>query len=248
MKISLWIIVLGLLLFGSFVPWADALIVESPVEGQTIVVGEPFQWVLRPAPGEVCKRVGGNFLLNPATGKYEKTDVIEPAHALGKQNFLVSGEPIDDSRCLGGKVTLNIVLPPTTTVTGIGAGFNGDKKTFLQIARKPSGELVASGIYSDDELSIGATYSDGVARFVTDNPDFTYKSLDEKVAVVFPPGQWKDSDGKVKTNYALVKATGPGTTDIIVQYGAFTDRVTVKVKECPYIEGVTDKRGCPIGQ
>lgn len=44
-----------------------------------------------------------------------------------------------------------------------------------------------------------------------------------------------------------MKATGPGTTDIIVRYGEFTDRVTVKVDECPYIEGETEKKGCPMG-
>jgi hypothetical protein len=43
-----------------------------------------------------------------------------------------------------------------------------------------------------------------------------------------------------------VRATGPGKTSIIVQYGEFPDRVTVQVDECPYIEGETEKKGCPL--
>jgi len=35
-----------------------------------------------------------------------------------------------------------------------------------------------------------------------------------------------------------------GETDIIVQYGELTDRVTLNVRECPYIEGKM-KFGCP---
>ena len=129
--------------------------------------------------------------------------------------------------------TITVVLPPTTTVTGIGASFNGDKKTFLEIARKPTRELVVTeGTNSTDTISVDADYSDGVARAFDNNPDLTYKSLDEKVATVIPQ----------VGSRPLVKATGPGTTDIIVQYGELTDRVTVHVKECPYTEGM---KRCP---
>ena len=169
-----------------------------------------------------------------------------------KKHFLGEGKITFIAKLPNGdikeaKVTITVVLPPTTVVTGIGASFSGRKKTFLDIARKPTGELVVTeGTHSTNRLSVGADYSDGVARDFFSNPDTTYKSLNEKVAIVIPPGQWKDSDGKVKTNYAMVKATGPGKTYIIVQYGEFTDRVTVQVDECPYIEGETDKNGCPL--
>jgi len=70
------------------------------------------------------------------------------------------------------------------------------------------------------------------------NPGFKYTSANEKVATVIPPGEWSYSDGQIGTNYALVKATGPGKTSITVQYGELTDRVTVNVKGCPYTEGM----------
>jgi len=164
---------------------------------------------------------------------------------LGPDKLIVGGILVDQNGKHQEYVlshTINVVLSPTTKIVSIGASFTGRKETFPQIARKPSGELVSLGYLGDRELSIGATYSDGVGRKITDNPDFTYKSLNEKVAIVIPPGQWKDSNGKVKTNYALVRATGPGKTSIIVQYGELTDRVTVNVKECPYTEGMD---GCP---
>jgi len=236
-------VMFGLFCFGLSVPWADALIIESPVEGQTIVMGEPIQWVVRPEPGEVCTSInGGENPLNPATGKFEYTDIIQSngplSHSLGKQNFWVMGEGGDkDSLCLDAKVTLTVVLPPTTVVVSIDAAFTGGKKTFLEIARKLSGELVVTeGTHSTNELSVSAVYSDGVERGIASKPETTYKSLNEKVAVVIP---------RIGTR-PLVRATGPGKTSIIVQYGEFTDRVTVHVKECPYIEGETDKHGCPL--
>ena len=166
------------------------------------------------------------------------------------KHFIGEGKITAAAKFLNGdlaeaEVPITVILPPTTKVVSIGASFTGTKETFLQLARKPSGELVPSGTSKDDRLSIGAAYSDGVGRNFIDNPDVTYKSLNEKVAIVFPPGQGKDSRGKVIKGYALVRATGPGKTDIIVQYGEFTDRVTVNVKECPYIEGKM-KLGCPL--
>ena len=243
MKIFSWVI-LGLLWFGSSDPLANALIIESPVEGQTIVVGEPFKWIVRPAPGEVCKSIAGEDFLQFVTGRYEYTDVIEPTESLGKKNILVPGRAVDaNASCRNASVTVNIILPPTTKVVSIGADFDGRNKTFLEIARKPTGELIVTeGTRSTDTLSVSAYYSDGVARDMKNNPNVTYKSLNEKVAIVIPVGQ----KGNKYDELALVKATGPGKTDIIVQYGEFTDRVTVNVKECPYIEGETDKNGCPL--
>ena len=224
-------------------PFAQAFVIERPVEGQTVIAGEPYDVWVRLVPGEVCDSVGPGLSFNAKTGRYEGTDKIDPEDMRGvseQTSLSVEGE---GAFCrFAPSVKITVVLPPTTKVVSIGASFTGRKKTFLEIARKPNGELVPSGSLNDAELSIGATYSDGVGRKITDNPDFTYKSLNEKVAIVFPPGQWKDSNGKVKTNYALVRATGPGKTSIIVQYGEFTDRVTVNVKECPYTEGM---KRCP---
>ena len=132
------------------------------------------------------------------------------------------------------KMPKNCLTFPTT--------ITGDKETFLEIARKASGELVPSGTSKDDRLSVSAIYSDGVLRDIISNPGVKYRSANEKVAIVIPVGQ----EGNPYDKLALVKATGPGKTSIIVQYGEFTDRVTVNVKECPYIEGETDKHGCPL--
>ena len=242
MKILAWVIS-GLLWFGLSDPLANALIIESPVEGQTIVVGEPFKWVVHPAPGEVCKSIAGEDFLNSVTGRYEDTDVIEPTESLGKQNILVPGKAVDaNAPCRSAKVTITVVLPPTTKIVSIGADFDGRNETFLQIARKPNGDFVPSGSANENTLSISADYSDGVARDIKNNPDVIYKSLNEKVAIVILPGK----EGNPYDELALVKATGPGKTSIIVQYGELTDRVTVNVKECPYIEGETDKHGCPL--
>ena len=119
-------------------------------------------------------------------------------------------------------------------MTKISASFNGEKISFAQIARKPNGDLVALGGFSDEELSVSGFYSDGVKRGIASNPDVKYVSANEKVAIVTP---------RVGTR-PLVRATGPGKTDIIVQYGELTDRVTLEVDECPYVEGKM-KNGCP---
>jgi len=167
-------------------------------------------------------------------------------HFLGEDKIYATAS-LPNGDLVEAEVPITVILPPTTKVVSIGADFTGRKETFLEIARKPSRELVVTeGTHSTNRLSVGAVYSDGVGRNFIDNPDVTYKSLNEKVAIVFPPGQWSYSDGRTGTSYALVKATGPGKADIIVQYGEFTDRVTVNVKECPYIEGETEKHGCPL--
>ncbi len=232
---------------------AHALIIESPKEGQVLVVGEEFQWKVRPAPGEVCKSVaGGAPPFNSATGMYEWTDRATPDEVKSgereQQDIMIMGEAMSrDGNCSDASVKVTVVLPPTTTVQSIGAKISGDNKTFLEIARKPSGELlVTEGTNSTDEISVGATYSDGVDRRIVGNPDLTYESLNEKVAKVFAPGQWEKTEDDRRIPYALVQATGPGKTDIIVRYKGHESRVTVHVKECPYIEGKTEKEGCPF--
>ncbi len=164
-------------------------------------------------------------------------------HFLGEGKITVAAK-LPSGDITEAKVPVTVVLPPTTTVTGIGADFTGQRMTSAQIGRKPNGELVSLGGFSERKLSVGADYSDDVARDMAGNPDVTYKSLDEKVAIVFPPGKFKLADGRVRTGYATVQATGPGKTDIIVQYGNFTDRVTIQVRECPYVEGKMED-GCP---
>ncbi len=228
------LMVFAVLVMTAIVPMAHALIIESPVEGQTLVVGEEFEWKVRPAHGEVCKSVAGGAPFNSTTGRYEWKDRVTPDQAsgreLGQQSFMAMGEPMSrDGLCLDASVNVNVVLPATTVVTGIGASFNGDKKAFPSIARKPNGELVALGVFSEDKLYVSAFYSDDVMRDIADYPKIKYISANEKVAIVIPPD-------RVGTR-PLVQATGPGKTDIVVQYGAFTDRVSVVVDECPYIEG-----------
>jgi len=242
-----WII---LVMFGMVVmendPFVHAIILERPVEGQTVVVGEPYDVWVRPAPGEVCDSVGPGLSFNEKTGRYEGTHKIDPEELREASEQFRLGIEGEGRFCRNAKVTVTVILPPTTVVRGIGTSFTGDKETFLEIARKPGGELVVTeGTHSTSELSVSAIYSDSVLRDIITNPGVKYTSANEKVAIVFPPGQGKDSFGDVVKGYALVRATGPGKTSIIVQYGEFTDRVTVNVKECPYIEGKM-KHGCPL--
>jgi len=240
-----WIILVMFLIGMIKTPSAQAFVIERPVKGQTVVAGEPYDVWVRLVPGEVCDSVGPGLSFNAKTGRYEGTDKVDPGDLRGVSEeipILVLGE---GAFCRDAKVKITVILPPTTKITGIDARFslNDKQLTTASIARRPNGELIALGGFSDREVSISATYSDGVKRKITDNPDFTYKSLNEKVAIVFPPGQGK-SYGSIVDNFALVRATGPGQTDVIVQYGEFTDRVTLKVRECPYIEGKMED-GCP---
>jgi len=235
-----WII---LVMFGIVLierdPLVQAFVIERPVEGQTVIAGEPYDVWVRLVPGEVCDSVGPGLSFNAKTGRYEGTDKIDPEDMQGvseQTSLSVEGE---GAFCrFAPSVKITVILPPTTKVVSIGASFDGRKETFLQIARKPSGELVPSGSSKDDTVSVGARYSDGVGRTIINNPDVTYKSLNEKVAIVIPVGK----EGNPYDKLALVRATGPGKTSIIVQYGEFTDRVTVNVKECPYTEGM---KRCP---
>jgi len=251
---DIFIAVVFCLYFSSFV---FALELVSPSQGTEVHPGDTVKVIVVPSPGEEVGSVHFDGLFGGVdeTPPYEYEYKIGPRdigdivfHIFSLKPF--NEEPKDINSVFNHfevDLRLKSTLPPTTKVVSIGADFTGRKETFLAIARKPNGELVVTeGTHSTNRLSVGATYSDDVGRNFIDNPDVTYKSLNEKVAIVFPPGQWSYSGGRTGTSYALVKATGPGKTSIIVQYGEFTDRVTVNVKECPYIEGETDKHGCPL--
>jgi hypothetical protein len=226
----------------------EAAELVSPLEGSVYEPGQSFVIRVEPGPGEklISMLVGFNEVKPNSDGILEYTVNIPVKIKPGSNKKAGAAVSLYDINGQYKEIELShnttVVLPPTTVVRGIGASFAGDKETFLQIARKPTGELVPSGSSNDAELTAGATYSDGIRRRIADNPNTTYKSLNEKVAIVFPSGQWKDLKGEVGTGYALVMATGPGKTSIIVQYGEFTDRVTVHVKECPYTEGM---KRCP---
>ena len=239
--IGIWI---GLFLFGT-VEVGKAAKLVSPSKEATYEVGQSIVVRVEPESGEklVYMQMGFDQVKPDERGIIEYTDTVgDELGPLKASIFVYFLDSSGQEQRIELVLAVTVVLPPTTKVVSMGAFFTGDKETFPEIARKPNGELVTLGFSGDRELSVGAAYSDGVERFITDNPDFTYKSLNEKVAIVFPPGQGKDSRGKVIKGYALVRATGPGKTSIIVQYGEFTDRVTVNVKECPYTEGM---KRCP---
>ena len=237
------------LLFGTG-GLGEAAKMVSPPEGAVYEAGQSFVVRVEPGAGEklISMLVGFDEVKPDSRGILEYTIHLPVGVKLGTRKR-DAGVVLYDQNGKYQEIvlshTITVILPPTTVVKSIGARFALGKKTFPSIARKPSGELVTLGADSDRELTVGATYSDGVGRNITDNPDLTYKSLNEKVAVVFPSGQGKDSYGKIVTGYALVRATGHGRTDIIVQYGEHTDRVTVQVDECPYIEGKMNL-GCPL--
>jgi hypothetical protein len=228
----------------------------EPKEGAIFAPGETVTVNARPSPGEKVRLI--DFYSNLRHEGSEPMDFIPPyewdftlpKEHVGVVKIFADGAPVKGSDSVPVKrasVTITVVLPPTTTIQSIGAGFAGSKQAFLDIARKPSRELVITdGTSSTRELSVGAAYSDGIRRRIVGNPDLTYESMDEKVAKVFAPGQWETTEDDRRVPYALVQATGPGKTEIIVRYKGHESRVTVHVKECPYIDGVTDKEGCPF--
>jgi len=250
MKRTKWCmrILICLLLFG-IGGLGEAAKMVSPPEGAVYEAGQSYVVRVEPGPGEklISMLVGFNEVKPDSRGILEYTINLPVDVKLGTRKRDVGVVLYDQN----GKYqeielsnTITVVLPSTTTVTGIGAGFNDKKETFLDIARKPdgeNGELVALKS-STRSFSVSAFYSDGVMRDAIDYSKIKYTSSNEKVAIVIPPGQWEYKPGQVETKDALVKATGPGKTSIIVQYGAFTDRVTVHVKECPYTEGM---KWCP---
>jgi pimeloyl-ACP methyl ester carboxylesterase len=119
------LIVFEVLMIIAMISVADALIIESPTEGQTIAVGEEIPWKIRPAHGEVCESVAQGAPFNKETGRYEWTQLIPPqsteGDGLGRRRLIITGERVKDGdkECLDAIVTINIVLPPTTVLHGI---------------------------------------------------------------------------------------------------------------------------------
>ncbi len=246
------VVMYGFVLFWSVPAWG--LQIKGVREGQVVTVGDEIVFEVESEPGEAFENVfvavgrssdGFREVVKslPYRGRYTIPKDADGRLAI---NAFIGVAKEGNRVNRPAKVTLTVVLPPTTTVQSIRAKFSGDNETFPDIARKPSGELVALGAFSERQLSVGATYSDGVNRRIVGHPDMTYESLNEKVAKVFAPGQWEKTEDERRVPYALVQATGPGKTEIIVRYKGYESRVTVHVKECPYIEGKTEKEGCPF--
>jgi hypothetical protein len=238
-RVSAGFVGIGLWIVTVSTGWA--ITITEPKAGAVFHPGDKVMVRVEADEGEVLKHVliwplknggSGVYLVPP----YKLEFTIKPTF-LGIEEISVSGK-LPNGDLVEAEVPITVVLPPTTKIVSIGADFDGRNETFLQIARKPNGDFVPSGSANENTLSISADYSDGVARDIKNNPDVTYKSLNEKVAIVILPGK----EGNPYDELALVKATGPGKTSIIVQYGEFTDRVTVNVKECPYTEGM---KRCP---
>ena len=238
------VVSVGILFFILTVSTGWAITITEPKAGTVFHPGDKVvvkvELTPEEAPGGVSKGVfiRAHKVAEDSTLAFKAPFELEftiSKHFIGEDTISASAK-LPNGDIAEAEIPLTVILPPTTTVTGIDAAFATGKETFPSIARKPNGEFVTLGYFGDRELSVGASYSDGVERGIASKPETTYKSLNEKVAVVIP---------RVGTR-PLVRATGPGKTSIIVQYGEFTDRVTVNVKECPYIEGETDKHGCPL--
>jgi hypothetical protein len=132
--------------------------------------------------------------------------------------IVVSGE---GSLCRDAKVTITVVLPPTTTVQKINAhaqGLNKDDK-LIYTERTLTGQ---KNLFRqmDGEIEVEGIYSDGVERNIATDPKMVYKSLDEKIATVALQG-----------DKVVVTPKGVGKTDIVVEYGSYQDRLRVVVKE-----------------
>ena len=204
--ITLWAL-MGMILTGPSL--TTALIVESPKEGQTIVVGEPFQMRVKPAPGEECKSVDlGNTPFNPLTGRYEATHQLPLQHPLGRRKLIVVGEPAhDDAECLDTRVTVNVVLPPTTTLQEISVD-PMVRNLFLE-----------PEIFRTKEIGVAGLYSDGVERTIKGSAfGNTYHSSDEKVVTV-------DAEG-------VMHAMGLGKATIKVKNGGLmAESIPVVVRQ-----------------
>ena len=234
---------MGILFWMLMASMGWAITITEPKAGTVFYPGDKVMVKVELTPEEDPRQ--GVFIR--ASRSSEESDIAFKApfelefmiekHFLGEDKIYATAS-LPNGDLVEAEVPITVVLPPTTVVRGIGTSFTGRKETFLQIARKPSGELVPSGTSKDDRLSVSAIYSDGVLRDIITNPGVKYTSANEKVAIVISPGQ----EGNPYDELALVRATGPGKTSIIVQYGEFTDRVTVNVKECPYTEGM---KRCP---
>lgn len=216
---------------------ADALIIESPTEGQTIAVGEEIPWKIRPAPGEVCESVAQGAPFNKETGRYEWTQMIPPqsteGDGLGQRRLIITGEEVKggENVCLDATVTINIILPPTTVLQRIDAKVKDEKDTFMFLYRDINGKVLRNVSMID----VRGFYSDGVKRDIALDSKTTYVSSDEKVI------RRKEVGQEDKASY--LEALGHGKAIITVRNGALEDTVSVEVEEevCPP-EAIKDGR------
>ena len=188
---------------------ADALIIESPTEGQTVIVGEPFEWKVRPSPGETCDTAISFPPFNRTTGRYEWKETLPGDSELGRRGFSIVGKP--NYTCGVAEVTLIVILPPTTVLQGIEV-----ERHNLFLTKVPAGTHGAH-FYETEQLRIKGQYSDGVTREVSSSMGTAYTSSDEKVATV-------DAEG-------MVTAHAPGTAHITIKNGGHELTVEAIVKE-----------------
>ena len=227
MKTKKWGWAIGGLIFFVFVLPTWAMVFEKPIEGQTIVIGESFDIWVRPEPKDVCTGIlsfVGDRPFNSETGRFEWKETLGATsgdgrvNSLGTRRFTVVGEPA--RTCKTARVTLNVVLPPTTTVQSINAnqlGNKGKKRLLLSLKLTPQKK-----VFSDrkDRIEVSGVYSDGVERDITMDSKTTYTSMDEKIAKV-----------GVNQNWMWVTPVGPGKTEIVVSNGPHQDRLQVVVDE-----------------
>jgi hypothetical protein len=231
------VVFFGILFWILTVSTGWAIIITEPKAGTVFHPGDKVvvkvELTPEEAPGGVSKGVfiRAHKMADDSTLAFKAPFELEftiEKHFIGEDTISASAKLLNGD-IAEAEIPITVILPSTTKVVSIDAAFTGGKKTFLEIARKLNGELVVTeGTRSTDQLSVSAVYSDGVERGIASKPETKYSSANEKVAIVIPG---------VGTR-PLVKATGPGKTSIIVQYGELTDRVTVNVKECPYTEGM----------
>ena len=223
-----WAFVVGIVIVMGLVLPSFGMVFEKPTEGQNIVVGESFDVWIRPKSGEVCESIDTGDMpavpLNPMTGRFEGKMTLNRNHSLGKTNFFASGEP--SRKCRNAKTIINVVLPSTTTLQSINASVGGSKSTVMSVYSNPKGERIKKENLTN-QLSASGLYSDGVKRYLGEDPGNTYISSDEKVAIV--------EVGKHGGKQAFVTAVGVGKATITVQNGSYRDLVTVTVinKQCP---------------
>ena len=226
MKIKIWGLVIGGVIFFGLVLPSWALVFEKPIEGQIVVVGEPFDLLVRLEEGEVCEKIHGfeeelpSF--NSKTKRYEWKETLPSNEPLGRRLFIALGEPVET--CDDAHITLNVVLPPSTTVQSIDAhviGNKGDKR--FRVTRLLTSQKTFLDKF-EDKIKVEGRYSDGVERDITNDPKTMYRSLDEKIATV-----------TVKEKEVIVTPVGPGETEIVIEHGSYHDRVRVITTEivCP---------------
>jgi hypothetical protein len=217
MNMKTWII--SSLMVMGFVAPVWGVVIEKPVDGQTVVIGVEFDVWIRPESS--CKGVvdfdGNAMPFNSKTGRYEWKETLPPSWSLGKQ--LIRMDNMPGRGCRDAAVTINVVLPSTTTVQKIDAHEEGEdgKKMFLRRTLTAQKELFRK---VGARIEVEGFYSDGVKRSIAADPKTTYQSLDEKIATV------EVKDGKV-----VVTPVGRGETEIVVSNGPHQDRLKVYVDE-----------------